>query len=59
METAIGLPPKYRSLTDNNEPTNKLYELLAAINNHESGLNEYHTSEERVAALKKSRQKNF
>ena len=34
-----------------------LNELSEAINNHEMGLIKYHTSEERVAALKKSRQK--
>lgn len=45
------------SLESLNGRRDKLYELLGAINNHEIGLTKYHTSEERVAALKKSRQK--
>ena len=45
------------SLEALNSRRNKLYELLGAIDNHEIGLTKYHTSEERVAALKKSREK--
>ena len=45
------------SLEALNSRRNKLYELLGAINNHEISLTKYHTSEERVAALKKSRDK--
>ena len=45
------------SLEAVNNRRDKLYELLGAINNHENGLTKYHTSEERVVALKKSRQK--
>lgn len=45
------------SLEALNSRRNKLYELLGAIDNHEIGLTKYHTSEERVAALKKSRER--
>ena len=40
-----------------NSRRDNLYELSDAVNKHERALTKYHTSEERVAALKKSRQK--